>query len=465
MNSLGRRVLFALLLSVWFMPADAGPPHIVVYLSDDHSQADASVYSETGIPTPEMEKMARAGMKLNHAYVASPACAPSRAALLTGLMPARNGAEANHTYPHEDVRSLIRDLKAAGYQVSAFGKVAHLRSADRYGFDHIVAGKDHDKLMRSVESYLAQHADDGPLCVFVGTSNPHVLWPMENGVDPAGLTLPPILLDTPKTRAERAAYAQEVIDLDALLGELRKLADQTLGDDVLFIHTSDHGAQWPFGKWNLYDYGVRVPFLATWPGKIAPGSTSDAMVSWVDLLPTLIDVAGGKLPAGLDGRSFKSVLLGDRDTHRKRIFTTHTGDKDMNAYPIRSVRTHKWKLIHNLRPDLAHTNHTDQLRRMGASMFWDEWAQLYKTDAKAQALIDRYFSRPPFELYDMTQDPWELNNLIDQPEHAQQVAALKSALFDWMAQQGDTGRMDNEPHPLIRPETWHPDYQPRKRKK
>lgn len=447
--------------------ASAGKPHIVVYLSDDHSQVDASVYHASGIPTPRMEEMAGAGMKFNHAYVASPTCAPSRAALLTGLMPARNGAEGNHTYPRPGFHSLIKDLQDAGYKAAAFGKVAHGKSAKRYGFDHIDASRPHDALKKRLEAYLEEHAAGGPLCIFVGTSNPHVLWPMENGVDPDTLTLPPTLLDTPRTRAERAAYAQEVVDLDTLLGELRRMADKHLGGNVLFIHTSDHGAQWPFGKWNLYDYGTRVPLLVTWPGRVEPGSTSDAMVSWVDLLPTLIDAAGGDTPNKLDGRSFLPVLLGEREPHREQIFTTHTGDKDMNAYPIRAIRTKDWKLIHNLRPDLAHTNHSDQLRRAGASTFWNEWAVLYKTDEQAKALIDRYYARPPFELYHVSEDPWELNNLIGDAGQAERVAEMKAGLAAWMAGQGDTGRLgeDNTPHPLVRPETWHPDYMPREREK
>lgn len=467
MKNRARLFISILLICIGSLDARAEQPHIIVYLSDDHSQVDASVYNASGIPTPEMEKMAAAGIRLDHAYVASPSCAPSRAALLTGLMPARNGAEGNHTYPREELKGLIPILKRSGYQVAAFGKVAHGKSVHRYGFDQTSTTKSHDELKSLVSSYLTKHADDGPVCVFVGTSNPHVVWPMDNDVDPASLELPPILLDTPMTRAERAAYAQEVLDLDILLGELRAIVDDKLGDNVLFVHTSDHGAQWPFGKWNLYDYGTRVPFLATWPGKIKPGSTSDAMVSWVDLLPTLIAAAGGATDENLDGQSFLPVLLGKADEHRRRIFTTHTGDRDMNAYPIRSVRTKDWKLIHNLRPDLAHTNHTDQLRRVGASMFWNEWAVLYKSDKDAQALINRYYARPPFELYNVSKDPWERNNLIDDEAQQDRVTQMKAELVEWMESQGDTGRMDQNhvPHPLIQPKTWHPDYMPRKRKK
>ena len=171
----------------------------------------------------------------------------------------------------------------------------------------------------------------------MGTSNPHVAWTAKTTFDPATVELPPHHLDTPATRTHRAAYYQEIKELDAYLGRLRGITRQHLGENTLFVHTSDHGSQWPFGKWNLYDYGIRVPFIAAWPGKIPQATTSDAMVSWVDLLPTLIDVSGGKIPGGLDGRSFAKVLLGETDSHRKLIFATHTGDGNKNIYPIRSV--------------------------------------------------------------------------------------------------------------------------------
>ena len=271
---------------------------------------------------------------------------------------------------------------------------------------------------------------------------------------------PPHHLDTPATREHRAAYYQEIKDLDAFLGRLRGLADKHLGENTLVIHTSDHGSQWPFGKWNLYDYGIRVPFIAAWPGVVRPGITSDAMISWVDLLPTLIEIAGGSVPAGIDGRSFAAVLRGQRAVHRDQIFTTHTGDGRMNIYPIRSVRTQEWKLIHNLHPEFAHTNHSDLLRKQGAGAYWTEWAELAKTDKRAGEIVDRYFRRPEWELYRVSEDRWELTNLADDPAHRDTLAELKRQLAAWMQQQGDRQRIHAEPRPLDDPSQWHPDQTP-----
>ena len=330
-------------------------PDIVVYLVDDLSASDLPIYGSTNIETPAIDALAADGMTFDRAFVASPACAPSRAALLTGLMPARNGAEENHTYPREGTLRLPHILNQLGYQTAAFGKVAHGKSAADYGFDVIDLDKDIPQVRVSVKKFLEHRDDPRPLALFVGVSNPHVPWPSQSTVDPTAMSLPPKLLDTPQTRVQRSRYLQEVKDLDAYLAELRDLTDLHLPKDKLFVFSSDHGAQFPFGKWTLYDEGTRVPLIVARTGRITAGSRTDAMVSWIDILPTLIDIAGGSVPSNLDGSSFAPVLRGKSDSHRNRIFTTHSGDRKMNVYLSRSIRTDRYKLIWNVHPEFAFT--------------------------------------------------------------------------------------------------------------
>ena len=263
-----------------------------------------------------------------------------------------------------------------------------------FGFDQVFQGAEVPQLRKQIRNYLRNRTSDRPLCLFAGTSNPHVPWAPKSSFDPADVEFPPHQLDTPATRAHRAAYYQEIKQLDRLLGELRQMAANHLGENTLFVHTSDHGSQWPFGKWNLYDYGTRVPLIASWPGHIEVGTTSDAMVSWVDLLPTLLEVADGSTPDGIDGQSFAGVLLGKSSKHRDLIFTTHTADGKKNQYPMRSVRTRQWKLIHNLDPNGTHTNHSDLDRKPLAGAYWNEWMALAETDPHARELIERYHHRP-----------------------------------------------------------------------
>ena len=438
-------------------PGETSPvakrPNIVVFLSDDHGQLDSTPYGATDVTTPNMQKLADGGMTFTRAFIASPACAPSRAALLTGMMPARNGAEANHTYKRDDVAPLPAVLQRQGYETAAFGKVAHKTTdAARYGFDKIDGRAD----AKVVEAFLESRDQTKPLCLFVGTHEPHVPWPDSEGYSPTEVKLPPTFIDTPETRQLRARYYSDVTKADTLLGKIRELTTKKLGPDSLWIYSSDHGAQWPFGKWNLYDAGIRVPLIVAWPGVITPGSRSDAMVQWTDLLPTLIDVAGGSLPdpSGpdrLDGRSFLPVLLGKTTKHRSEIFTTHSGDGNMNIYPIRSIRTGEWKLILNLHPEYAYTTHIDRTLREDSSRYWISWHDLAQNDTAAAAVVKRYHERPAIELYNLRIDPLEQQNLAADPAQAEHVRELRSRLREWMRAQGDQETVFNPPRLLADP--------------
>ena len=425
------------------------PPHIVVFLTDDLGGRDTSVYGSENARTPNIERLAAEGLTFDQAFVASPACAPNRAALLTGLMPARNGAEANHTYPREGISYLTDNLKALGYEIAAFGKVAHGDDKPGYGFDSY--SKPRVGLAKNVAEYLDERDTDGPLCLLVGDRRPHVPWTRDSVYSPNQITLPPYFIDTPETREHRARYYSDVTGLDTELGAVKNLAMETLGRDVIYLFTSDHGGQWPFGKWNLYDAGIRVPLILAWEGRIAAGKRTDAMVSWIDLLPTLIDLAGGKPPQEIDGRSFASVALGDTAEHRDEIFTTHSGDGVFNVYPIRSIRTKRFKYILNLLPGHLHTNHSDILRRDGAGAYWDSWDSAAEVDTAAATIVQRYFVRSEEELFELREDELEQENLAALPRHAGLAEDLRARLERWMDEQGDQRTVFNEPYPASGP--------------
>lgn len=431
-------------------------PDIVVYLADDLSALDLSLYGGTNIQTPAIDKLAADGMTFNRAFVASPSCAVSRAALLTGLMPAKNGAEENHTYPHKGTGRLPQVLNEMGYQTAAFGKVAHSRSAPDYHFEIHDGKSDIPTLRGRVRKFLEQRTDKRPLALFVGVSDPHVPWPSESTIDPETMAMPPQLLDTPRTRVQRSRYLQEVKDLDAYLGELRELTDKHMSSDQLFVFSSDHGAQFPFGKWTLYDEGIRVPLIVARKDRIAAGARADAMVSWIDILPTLIEIGGGQVPEQLDGRSFASVLNGTTDTHRERIFTTHSGDRMMNVYLSRSVRTDRYKFIWNPHPEFAFTTHIDLLLRETSGDYFKQWTAAAKTDERAAKVLARHHGRPEYELFDLKADPHELTNLAGNAEHANVQSELQAELKMWIKEQGDQLTVFHEPLMLDAPDTWVP---------
>ncbi len=428
------------------LAARAAKPNIVVFLSDDHTWRDSSLYGSTEIETPHMERVAKDGMTFDQAFVNSPTCAPARAALLTGLYPARNGAEPNHSRPRKDIKKLPAYLRELGYEVVSFGKVGHYAQTPEYGFDlarHF--GYHEDVAIPKAIEWLENRESDKPLCLFVGTNWPHVPWPRERGEFPSDdLQVPPNHADTPASRDWRGRYLAAVRTMDDELGAVYDAAREKFGDNLFFLHTSDHGAQWPFAKWNLYEDGIRTPFVAAWPGEIEPATRTKAMVSWIDVLPTLVDVAGGTPPADIDGRSILPVLRGEKDSHRERIFTTHSGDGSNNVFPIRSVRTADgWKYIRNLHPEFLFTSHTTRNRADGG--YWASWVEAAVTDPKARERVLAYQQRPPAELYQVNDDPWEMNNLIDDPAHSERVAGLSKELDAWMEETGDEKKVSGPP--------------------
>ena len=423
-------------------------PNIVLFLADDLSWSDCSVYGGKEIHTPNMTRLARDGMTFSHAFVASPSCAPSRAALLTGLDPMRNGAMLNHSRPRLEIKKWPAYFHDLGYETAAIGKVAHYAQVKDYGFHHASHFNYHqDDCIDAAITWLQQRRSSKPLCLLVGTNWPHVPWPKSTDYDPATLTLPPTLVDTAATRQARARYAAAVARADRDLSVVYDAARKHLGDGTLFLFSSDHGSQFPFGKWNCYDAGIRTPLIVAWPGRVQPGTTSEALVSWVDLLPTCLEAAGGTPPAsGLDagkirGRSFLDVLRGKKARHREKVFATHSGDADMNRYPIRAVRTRDWKYLRNLDPVAEHHTHIDKGTNPDADgrIYWGSWVDQAKTDAVAARVVRRYHTRPAEELYDLNADSWELQNLAADPAHATTLAALRADLDHWMKELGDQG--------------------------
>jgi arylsulfatase A-like enzyme/GH43 family beta-xylosidase len=413
-------------------------PNMVVFLSDDHTWRDSSVYGSTDIQTPNMARLAEAGMTFGQAFVASPTCAPSRAAMLTGMYPARNGAEPNHSRPAADLKKLPAYLQELGYEVVSFGKVGHYRQTTDYGFDlarHF--GYHEDIAVPNAIKWLRERVSDRPLCLFVGSNWPHVPWPEDIGdLDSAMIPIPPNHVSHPVTQQWRARYIAAINKMDGELGQVYDVAREKLGPETFFLHTSDHGAQWPFGKWTLYEDGIRTPMIVSWPGRVAAGERTTAMVSWIDILPTLLDVAGAESPKGIDGRSFLPVMEQKSEVHRKIIFTTHSGDGNNNVFPIRSARTADgWKYIRNLQPQFRNTSHVTSAP--SDSGYWDSWIDQAVASPEDRKKVRRYLERPAEELYNVHDDPWEQNNLAAEPAVSDRLAELRRSVDQWMAETGD----------------------------
>lgn len=454
--------LLALVVFFSGLPAKNKPdqPNFILFIADDLGVKDTAPYGNTVVRTPYLQKLAKESLLFKQAFAASPTCGPSRSSLLTGLMPLRHGAHGNHSGVKRGTLSIAQHLSALGYTVAIAGKL-HFGPEDVFPFERIpgtnvrepgyekIPGLYHDLNLDPVDQWLAGRTPDKPFLLIIADHSPHVIWPEKAAYDPAKVDIPPVHIDTRDTRKARARYYTDVTKMDSNLGKtLEMLRRHHLEAGAVFMFTADQGPQWAFGKWNVYDYGVQVPLLIRWPNRVQPSSTTTALVSQVDILPTLVEIAGGSPPAAIDGKSFLQVLKKPSSKHRELVFASHTGDKEMNRTPMRMLRTDRYKYILNLAPEEKYNTHMNLADdHDGGREYWPSWITASFRNAHAASVLWKYHNRTKEELYDVQKDPWEQYNLAADPAYAGQLADLRARMATWRAQQGDTktGPEDGEP--------------------
>ncbi len=446
---------FALLLA-FGLAASANPPNILFIISDDLGTNGVGYLGNPEVRTPAVDALAARSLSLERMYVASPSCAPSRGAMLSGIMPARNGAEPNHTYVRNDVRQLPSYMRELGYEIAAIGKIQHGKAGGA-DFDHEDRAISPETIGK-VDDFLAARDSTKPLLLMVGIRDPHTPWPTPTfeHYNDASLTLPPRFLDTPESRARFASYYSDVEMMDHQVAATLEAAEKYLGPETIIFFTSDHGAQLPFGKWNNYESSLRVPTLVYWPGVTKPGTKSGALMSFVDWVPTLIEIAGGEPPASgyadgqIDGRSIIGVLRGETKRHRDYVFGTNSSAAH-HTYPLRSVVNERYRYVRNVYPELNFTVQTDHNPKAGGHALWRSWVKLAQTDPAARTFVWDYHQRPAEELYDLHADPTERTNLAGDPAHAQTLRKLRAVTDGWIRQSGDQLRMYGRPMDVLLP--------------
>jgi len=414
-----------------------GRPNIVLVIADDMAWHHCGPYGDEEVRTPNMDRLAAQGMTFDQAFTATAMCAPTRQQLYTGIFPVRNGAYPNHSRVKTGTKSIVHHLKALGYRVGLQGKT-HFKPPESFPF------------AKGSEEFVTANKEQ-PFCLIVASHNPHGPWTNGPKYDPDKLTVPPYLVDNAETRKALAAYCGEITAFDEEVGRWMEVIDDNgLAENTIFIVTSEQGASFPGGKWTCYDLGLHVGFIVRWAAKVKAGVRTEAMIQYVDVVPTLIEAAGGETAKidtncpdingnkGFDGRSFLNVLLGKTDRHNDYVFGVHTTNGIIagNLYPVRSVRDKRYRYIANLMSENKFQNVVTDEDRSG---FWKSWVRDSATDERAARLTNRYRQRPAEELYDLTQDPWEMNNVAAEAQYRRIKATLQKELDAWMAQQGDKG--------------------------
>jgi uncharacterized sulfatase len=428
--------LLSLAATATAMSAESSRPNVLIVIADDQTYLDNGCYGSGQAKTPNIDRLASQGMRFTHCFTATAMCSPTRQQLCTGIYPVRNGAYPNHSWVKPGVRSIAHYFRELGYRVGLAGK-KHFGPSESFPFENVKIGADFSAIDKFVNRDKEQ-----PYLLIVASNSPHTPWTQgdASAYPPESLQLWPNMVDTPETRQAFSKYLAEVTDFDRQVGHLMKVVQRSgQENETIFVSTSEQGSAFPFCKWTCYDAGLRTALVVRWSDRVQPASVSNAMVQYVDIVPTLLDAASGKTVEGLDGSSFLPVLTGEKTEHRDVVYGVHTTRGIINAtptgYPVRSARDRVFKYIRNPNHNAAFENWVTT----GNFATWNSWVEKARTDQVAAKLVRRYQHRPAEELYDTTVDPFELNNLADDPKYAAKKAALSAKLDAWMKQQGDLG--------------------------
>lgn len=425
----------------------AEKPNILVILADDCTHSDLSFHGGQNARTPNLDSLAKQGTLFERAYLSMAMCAPCRSELYTGRMPIRNGCAWNQGASRPGTKAMPHFLGDLGYRVGLAGKT-HVKPAETYKFERVPGFDDncvreptlpHD--LDGVRKFVTRDAAQ-PFCLVVALTEPHAPWVMgdASAYPPQSLKLPPYLADTPLTRQSFSKYLAEITYMDGQVGELLGLIEKEgVAKNTLVIFSSEQGAQFPGCKWTNWDSGLHTSLIARWPGRIQAGRRTPALVQYADVLPTLIEVAGGKPdPAVFDGTSFAAVLRGEDRSRREFVFGMHNNYPEGPPYPIRSISDGEWHYIRNLSPEKIYIE-KHLMGRTEHNPYWGSW--VYSTTEKPRhlQLVERFLHRPAEQLYHTAKDRFEMTNLADDPAHTAVKARLAAALDQHLTDQRDPG--------------------------
>ncbi len=441
---------------------EAAARNIVLIVADDHGR-DTGAYGSKAVRTPHLDLLAAEGTRFEFAFCTTASCSPSRATILTGLQGHAHGQyglqHAAHNFgARQRVRSLPRILKELGYRTARIGKL-HVQPEEVFPFNEELIGnpggaRNPVSMAERCRPFIGKE-DERPFFLYFCPGDTHRSGnvnqerpekpdrfgngPAYAGVtevsfDPAQVAVPPYLPDLIETRAELAEYYQSIQRLDQGIGKLLDVLRETRRlESTLVVYMSDNGPPFPGAKTTLYEPGTRLPLIVRAPDRKRRGVVSNAMVSWIDIAPTIHAFAGG-VPGKekFHGRSFLAVLEEENPAGWDRVFASHNFHEVTMYYPMRSLRERKFKYTLNLAHGLPFPFASD----LYGSATWQ--AVLRRGDANyGRRTVEAYVRRPREELYDLEADPHETANLASDPAQAKILAEMREKLKTWQKETGD----------------------------
>ncbi len=409
-------------------------PNIVLLTCHDLGRY-LGCYGRETVNTPNLDALAANGILFQRAFSTSSGCSPSRASIATGRYPHNNGV-LGLTHPpfgwglNSSEKHMATLLQELGYQTHLFGFQHVAPEPDQLGFYGLHCGEDEQcsdtalgcDVLLELDNFLEGPLPSRPMYLEINLEEPHR--PYDQGgarpEDTRGVYMPPYLPNSDETREEMAAFQGALRQADGAIGSLLEALERSgVARNCIVIFMADHGIAMPRAKCTLYDAGIGISLIISWSGSITPGSRGE-MISSIDLLPTLMELLDAPVPPNIQGRSFCSLLHERSYTARSEIYA----EKTWHSYydPMRAVRTERFKLIRNFEPTFAVEVPGDV--EQGA--IFRRFLQLYHNGPHV-----------PVELYDLENDPFELENLVDDDRLSDLRSRLDSRLWSWMQETSD----------------------------
>ncbi len=433
--------------------AGGSRPNILWILSEDISP-DLSCYGTEGVQTPNLDKLAGQGIRFTNAFTTAPVCSTSRSAMITGMFQTSIGAH-NHRSHRDDgytlpepVRLITEYFRDAGYftanvKTAAPGVKGSGKTDFNFKFRNAFDGSDWNQ-RKAGQPFFAQ------LSISMTHRGGH--WKnlrsqLKNPVDPAKIKLPPYYPDHPVAREDWATYLDSIQVMDGYIGKiLKRLDDENLADNTVVIFIGDHGRCHVRGKQWLYDGGIHIPLIVRWPGKLEAGQVCDDLVSSIDISATALKIAGVDPPGHIQGKLFlEPDANGNYKTVNQHEYIIAARDRcDETIDRIRCVRNRQYKYIRNFMPERPYTQTNAYKERSYPmlNLMKELHAQGKLTPTQALFMASR---KPDEELYNIKNDPYEINNLAASPDHWQTLKKMRAILEKWIEETGDMGRFPEKP--------------------
>ena len=431
-------------------------------LGDDINRDQLGTYGGDAL-TPNLDQLAKDGMRFDNVHVGVAMCAPFRQELYSGRVTWRTGSMLNHSHSVPGTKSIAHCLQPAGYKVGLLGK-SHVGPEECYPFDNVgKKGSTNEDFMVSATAYIeAAKSEKAPFCLFIASNDGH--YPLTTGdpsqYDAEKIKIPPYWKDTPELRADLVKHLAEITNLDALLGMMRGyLQEAGLEEDTVLVLCSEQGAQFPFAKWTCYDNGLHTGLVAACPGTIPAGTVGEQLMWIADITPTFVEAAGvGTEEGDFDGKSQWANWKGGKEKVHDFAYGAFSNkgiiDNRERVFPIRVVRNERYSLVWSPKSKEDITSNVSlsaalklitegknaSIKKVDPAASW----VLATKDPKKDPLVWRLHHRDEWELYDLQKDPYELTNLADNPEKAPVLAEMKGELKNWLAKWDDSDPIATE---------------------